>query len=76
MSNNISITLNSESQYAIGDMININVNIANHRNKSINLYKPATSNGFLRYNLFSLNKDYEEKPYHGLFFYHRGKKIF
>ena len=40
MPNNISIKLHSESQYAIGDMININVNIANHQNNSINLYKP------------------------------------
>lgn len=53
----------------MGNKININVNIADHQDESVNLYKPVTSTGFMRYNLFAVTKDFEVKPYHGAVFF-------
>lgn len=69
MQNNILITLNTQSQYIMGNKININVNITNYQNESVNFYKPVTSTGFMRYNLFAVTKDFEAKPYHGAVFF-------
>lgn len=69
MPNNILITLSTQSQYIMGNKININVNITNLQNESVNLYKPVTSIGFMRYNLFAVTKDFEVKPYHGAVFF-------
>ena len=68
MPNNILITLSTQSQYIMGNKININVNITNHQNESVNLYKPVTSTGFMRYNLFAVTKDFEVKPSWRCFF--------
>jgi hypothetical protein len=69
MSNNLIINLYAQSNYIMGSMISISVDIYNYGNQAITLFKPATSSGFLKYDLFMVKKDFQEKPYHGAIFY-------
>lgn len=69
MTKSLNITLQANSNYTMGSIVEIMVMISNNGEEVVNIYKPANLNGFLRYDLFTVETFGNIKDYHGAVFF-------